>query len=116
MRLRLQHHDDSATRFSRACAILCLLLLMFSAAHTALGHSDTLLAPATSQTHSLQPLSPDTPDTCALCVALTTIVVLAVLAFAAPQRARPRAPLARAILLPVTGWHTSLFSRPPPVR
>lgn len=116
MRFRVDQHRDRATWYSRACALLCLVLLLFSAAHVALGHSDALTAPATLQTHSLQPLSPDTPDTCALCVALTTIVVLAVLAFSAPQRARPRPSSARVMLLPVTGWHTSLFSRPPPVR
>ena len=116
MHFQPQHYREGATWSSRACALLCLLLLMFSVAHTALGHADSLTAPVPAVSHSLQPLSPDTPDTCALCVAMTTAVVLAVLAFATPTLARPRPPAVVAVLLPVTGWHTSLFCRPPPSR
>ena len=115
MHFQSAHHRDGATWFSRACAVLCLLLLMFSVAHSALGHADALITPATAS-HSLQSLSADTPDTCALCVAMTTVVVLAVMIFVAPQLARPRPPVVTAVLLPVTGWHTDLFSRPPPAR
>lgn len=116
MYVQQEHDRDGATGFTRACAVLCLLLLMFSVGHTAVGHADALMAPATAS-HALQSFSADTPDTCALCVAMTTaLVVLAVLAFTAPCLARPRPPVTVAVLLPVTGWHTDLFSRPPPVR
>lgn len=116
MHFQPKHHRDGATWFTRACAVLCLLLLMFTVAHTALGHADSLIAPHAGISHTLQPLSADTPDTCALCVAMTTVVVLAVMAFTAPRLARPRPPAFVAVLLPVTGWHTDLFSRPPPAR
>jgi hypothetical protein len=115
MRIFSLQNRDGATWFHRACAVLCLLLLMFSVAHTAVGHADGLMT-APSAVHNVQSVSADTPDTCAVCVAMATAVVLAVLAFTAPRLARPRPPVAVAVSLPVTGWHTCLFSRPPPVR
>lgn len=109
------------TRFQRVCAVLCLFLLLFSVAHTAFGHSDALRAPLAgangpSGNPVLHALTTDTPDTCALCVAITTIVVLAVLAIAAPRQAHPRPPVLLQLSGTVTGWHPSLFSRPPPAR
>jgi hypothetical protein len=118
MMAKLQQRTESS-RFQRACAVLCLFLLLFSAAHTVFGHTDALQsamtsAPGLSDHHELQSLATDTPDTCVLCVAMTTIVVLAVLALATPQRTQTRPTLRLVFTGPVTGWHPSLFSRPPP--
>jgi hypothetical protein len=112
---------NSTTRFQRVCAVLCLFLLLFSIAHTVFGHSDVLKAPLAGATGSsgnfaLHAPNTDTPDTCALCVAITTIVVLAVLSLAAPRQAHPRPPVLLELSGTVTGWHPSLFSRPPPAR
>ena len=114
MMAKLQQRSESS-RFQRACAVLCLFLLLFSVGHTVLGHSDVLRpAQGIGAHHELQSLTSDTPDTCALCVAMTTIVVLAVLAFAAPELAQTRPPLRLTLASPVTEWHPSLLSRPPP--
>lgn len=112
---------SGTTRFQRVCAVLCLFLLLFSVAHTVFGHSEALKAPLTDSLgapgHSvLQSLTTDTPDTCALCVAITTIVVMAVLTLGAPRPSRPRTPVLLQLSGTVTGWHPSLFSRPPPAR
>ncbi|MEZ2345616.1 hypothetical protein [Terriglobus sp. RCC_193] len=112
---------NGMTRFQRACAVLCLFLLLFSAAHTAFGHSEALKAPLAGAIGAsghpvLQSLGTDTPDTCALCVAITTIVVMAVLILAAPRQSHPRPPVLLQLSGIVTGWHPCLFSRPPPAR
>ncbi|WP_156993531.1 hypothetical protein [Terriglobus sp. TAA 43] len=112
---------NSTTRFQRACAVLCLFLLLFSVAHTVFGHSEALKAPLAGATGSsgnfvLHALNTDAPDTCALCVAITTIVVMAVLILGAPRQAHPRPPVLLELSGTVTGWHPSLFSRPPPAR
>lgn len=111
--------DHSSSAFSQVCAVLCLLLLMFSFAHTAVGHADALAAPSLhgmglTLTHGGDPASPDSADACALCVALSTIVALAVFAFGIPRAAQPRPILRIAATGPVTGWHASLSCRPPP--
>jgi hypothetical protein len=111
--------DRSSSAFSRACAVLCLLLLMFSVAHTAAGHADALAAPSVhgmglTLDHAGDPAGPDSADACALCVALSTIVTMAVFAFGIPSAAQPRPILHIAVSGPVTGWHPSLFCRPPP--
>lgn len=118
MMAALQQRTESS-RFQRACAVLCLFLLLFSAAHTIFGHADALQsamtsAPGLNGHHELQSLATDTPDTCVLCVAMTTIVVLAVLALTAPQRAQTHTTLRLILTAPVTDWHPSLLSRPPP--
>ncbi|SDF35701.1 hypothetical protein [Terriglobus roseus] len=112
---------SGTTRFQRVCAVLCLFLLLFSVAHTVFGHSEVLRAPQVGATGSsdnsvLHALTTDTPDTCALCVAITTIVVMAVLTLGAPRPSRPRTPVLLQLSGTVTGWHPSLFSRPPPAR
>ncbi|WP_157178279.1 hypothetical protein [Terriglobus roseus] len=117
--MQLPARDRSSSAFSRACAVLCLLLLMFSFGHTAAGHADALAAPSLhgmglTLSQAGDPAGPDSADACALCVALSTIVALAVFAFGIPRTARPR-PIFRVTPTgPVTGWHASLFCRPPP--
>ncbi|SEC48263.1 hypothetical protein [Terriglobus roseus] len=111
--------DRSSSAFSQACAVLCLLLLMFSFAHTATGHADALAAPSLhgmglTLDQTGNPAGPDSADACALCVALSTIVTLAVFAFGIPRVSQPRPVLRIAASGPVTGWHSSLFCRPPP--
>ena len=111
--------DRSSSAFSRACAVLCLLLLMFSVAHTAVGHADALAAPSLhgaglTWTHGGEPAGPDSADACAVCVALSTMVALAVFAFGLPRAAQPRPIFHVAASGPVTGWHASLSCRPPP--
>ena len=118
MMATLQQRTDSS-RIQRACAVLCLFLLLFSAAHAVFGHADAFQsaltsAPGLSGHHELQSLATDTPDTCVLCVAMTTIVVLAVLSLATPRRARTHRTLRLVLTASVTDWHPSLLSRPPP--
>lgn len=119
--MRALQAANNTTRFQRACAVLCLFLLLFSVAHTVFGHSEALKAPLAGVNGApgnsvLRALTTDTPDTCALCVAVTTIVVMAVMALAAPRQAHPRPPVLLELSGTVTGWHPSLFSRPPPAR
>jgi hypothetical protein len=117
--LQFPARNRSSSAFSRACAVLCLLLLMFSVAHTAAGHADALAAPslhgmALTLNHAGDPAGPDSADACALCVALSTIVTLAVFAFGIPRAAQPRPILHIVASGPVTGWHAALSCRPPP--
>ena len=119
--MRALQAADNTTRFQRACAVLCLFLLLFSAAHTVFGHSEALKAPLAGINGApgnsvLHALTTDTPDTCAVCVAVTTIVVMAVMALAAPRQTHSRPPVLLELSGTVTGWHPSLFSRPPPAR
>ncbi len=110
-----------ASAFDRACAVLCLLLLLFSLGHATVGHSDAFnaaslhgMTPTVSQ--QVMPTVGDTADACALCVALSTVVVLAIFAFGVPSAARLRPSLTETISSPLTAWHASLSCRPPPAR
>ncbi len=119
MQLRQQRRDGTATVFSRACAVLCLLLLCFSVGHTVLGHSD-LAAPAglydshAELTKQIAPQPADAQDTCALCVAMASSAPLDVFSVVIPEIEQPRSPEPVALDGPVTGWHASLSCRPPP--
>jgi hypothetical protein len=106
--------DGSASIFHRAVAVLCLLLLVFSIAHTIFGHAELPLGAPASPVHHLGATATDTPDACAVCVAMATAVVLLVFTIGIPRRAQPRPPLDFITSGPLTGWHHSLSCRPPP--
>ena len=109
-----QQRDASFTVFHRACAVLCLLLLCFSIGHTVFGHGGFTAPVQTTASHELAPLNTDTPDACALCVAMASAVVLLVFAVGVPRATQPRPPMVLIATGPITGWHPSLFCRPPP--
>jgi hypothetical protein len=116
--LHRQQRSRPASIFDRACAVLCLFLLLFSIGHTVYGHADALPSPTLSAGvsvgHHATPALPETADNCVLCAAMSTAVPLQVFAASIPQAAEPRQPAAVEPTGPVTGWHASLSCRPPP--
>jgi hypothetical protein len=117
--LHRQQRFRPASIFDRACAVLCLFLLLFAVGHTVYGHADALqpapsLSAGVSVGHQAAAALPDTADNCVLCAAMSTAVPLQVFTASVPQAAEPRQPGAVETAGPVTGWHASLSCRPPP--